>query len=157
MPWCSQFCGGGEEGLLMHVGDLGDDGEEFFCVVLCLVLFFKETNLCYSIFFRSWHYQHRYYNMLRLLFLLKSWESGISFLFNNVTFTRASGLWISTSLCADIKQSSHFRITYSRKQLRFVCLTHLDTWTSYQYRIIHKVHLTSSAASNNNESNEVME
>lgn len=157
MPWCSQFCGGGEEGLLMHVGDLGDDGEEFFvwfCVwfcflkkLICVTLFSSEVGITNIGITTCWG----------CYFFLKSWESGISFLFNNVTFTRASGLWISTSLCADIEQSPHFRITYSRKQLRFGCLTHLDTWTSYQYRIIHKVHLTSSAALNNNESNEVME
>lgn len=142
--------GAGEEGLFIHTGDLGGGVKVVgFCCCLCLFFLFKETNWCYSVFSSSSHYQHSYYNVLRLLFALKSWESGISVLFNNVTFTRVSGLWISASLWADIKQSPHFRITHSRKQLRFGCLTHLGTWTSYQYRIIPKVCLTSSAPLNN--------
>lgn len=78
----------------MLVGELGAGGE--VCRVLLLFMFgfflFKETNWCYSVSCRSSHYQHSYYSVLRLLFALKSWESGISVLFNNVTFTRPSGL-----------------------------------------------------------------
>lgn len=54
----------------MHVGDLGGDEEGFFVGVVGF--FFKETDLPYSVFSRSCHYQHSYYNMLRLLFFLRA-------------------------------------------------------------------------------------
>lgn len=84
---------GGGGGLFMHTGELGAEGCLVLLFVFCLfVFFFRETNWRYSVFSSSSHYQHSYYNVLRLLFALKSWESGISDLFNNVTFSRASGL-----------------------------------------------------------------
>jgi len=71
----------------MHIGDLGIGEEVWFGF-----FFFEETNASYSVFSGNRHYQHSYYNMLRLLFFPKSQETAISFPLNNATFTRASGL-----------------------------------------------------------------